>query len=431
VPTLPLPRALGLIPDGARVIASPGCGGPTTLLRGLGTLGGPGWVSLYSGLQLDGYPFLPALTAGALSYTTWHVMSEVRDLVASGSVGYVPVRASEVPALLELWDIDVALIRVGPPAADGSFSLGPSVSYPLPAALRARVVLAELDESLPRTCGRSTVPAGAITALVTAESPTPSYQPSPPTPESAAIAAHVIRLLPIDPVIQVGIGGVSEALVPILADAGLGSLRFVGMGSDPMVELIENGTCTTSPAITAVELMGSVKLMAFSNQNRAVEVHPSTTGHSPSVLGAIDRLVSVNAAIEVDLTGQVNSEVAGGRQLSGVGGSVDFVESAYRSEGGLRVTVVPSATSSGRSRIVLRLGSDGTVTTPRCMTDIVVTEHGVARLRGRTLAERAEALIAIAHPDHRDTLADGVGGLLAPLRWATARPPRPTTVEPQ
>lgn len=416
-PVLALGRALALIPDGAVVVASPGCGGPTTLLRGLAEIGTPGRVSLYSGLQLDGYPFLPALAAGALTYTTWHVMGPIRDLVASGAVGYVPARASEIPGLLDEWSVDVALVRVSPPAPDGSYSLGPSVSYPLEAVRRARVVLAEVDPALPRTCGDSMVPADAITALVPSETPTPAYRPAVTGAEGTAIAEQVAALLPNDPVLQVGIGAVPEALVSILARGGAGSVRFVGMGSDPMVDLFESGVCdrratVPTPAVMAVELMGTDRLMSFAHQNPAIGLYPSGVGHAPGVLGTVERLVSVNGAVEIDLLGQVNSEVAGGRQLSGVGGSVDFAESAFRSDGGSRITVLSSVTSSGRSRIVPRLGTDSVVTVPRSMTDVVVTEYGVARLRGRTLAQRADALVAVAHPDHRDRLAGHVGDVL-------------------
>ena len=411
--SVPLERALSLVPDGARIVASPGCGGPSTLLEGLGTIGCPGSVHLYSGLQLDGYPFLRALDAGTLTYTTWHVMSVVRARVASGQIGYVPARASEVPALLELWDTNVAFVRVSPPGPDGSFSLGPSVSYPAAAVGRAAIVIAEVDETLPYTCGCSSIPSESITALVESTTPTPTYRAAPLADENRAIATNVIDLLPRNPVLQVGIGGVPEALVSLLGEADLGVVRFVGMGSDPMVELFLSGVCdpTTShpdPALLAVELMGSSTLLAYSHRNPAICVYPSTYGHAPAVLSALDRLVSVNAAIEVDLSGQVNSEVAGGRQLSGVGGSVDFVEAAFRSDGGRRITVMPSMTTAGKSRIVGHIGADGVVTTPRCATDAVVTEYGVAELRGRTLAQRSDALIAVAHPDCRDALADGV-----------------------
>lgn len=146
--------------------------------------------------------------------------------------------------------------------------------------------------------------------------------------------------------------------------------------------------------------------MRFAHRNPAVAMCSSTAGHSAIELADLPRLVSINTAIEVDLTGQVNSEMAGSRQLSGVGGSVDFVEAAYQSDAGRRITVLPSRTASGRSRIVSRLGDGAAVTTLRTTTDLVVTEHGTASLRGRTLDQRATALIAIAHPDDRDVLSD-------------------------
>lgn len=406
-PTTPAAAVAGL-PTGARIACSPGCGTPTTLLRALAAASeGRGW-ELCSGLQLGGYPFLDAVAAGHLGYRTWHVMAPVRDLVADGRAHYVPARASEVPRLLDAWDVRVALVRVSPPDRNGYLSLGPSVSYPLPAVQRAAVVVAEVDPALPRTAGHSLLHRSAVDVLVESEDPTPTYVAAEPDEVSRRIAAHVVDLLPRHPVLQLGIGAVPEAITAALADADVGTARLVGMASDAAVDLfargvLDPGAVVPAPAVVAAELMGTERLFALADGNPSIGVYPSTLSHDAAGLGALERFVSVNSAVEVDLLGQVNAETVGSRQLSGVGGSLDYTEAAFRSTGGRRIVALPSTAARGTaSRVVARL--DGATTVPRAAADVVVTEHGVAHLRGRSLAERDEALRAVADPAHRAAL---------------------------
>lgn len=394
-------------------MASPGCGTPETLLRTLGeraeSLGSP---MLYSGLQLGTYPFLDAVQAGHLGYATWHVLGPARAHVRAGTADYLPVRASEVPHLLPRWGVNAAFVRVTPPDRNGYVSLGPSVSYPYDAVRLATCVVGEVDPDLPRTFGASNVHVSRFDSLVDADGPACQYQGSIPSPIAKAIAAHVIDLLPERPTLQVGIGEIPEALVASLGDADLGPLRFVGMGTDEMVPLLESGAIdpdalVPDPGIATVELMGSRRLLDAADLHPAIGVYPSTRFHTPRHLLALDRLVSINSAVEIDLHGQVNAETVRGHQVSGVGGSIDFVEGAYGSDGGLRILALSSTTRDGRhSRIVPILPAGAAVTIPRALADVVVTEHGVADLRGRTLRERADALVAIAHPDLRDDLAN-------------------------
>jgi acyl-CoA hydrolase len=182
------------------------------------------------------------------------------------------------------------------------------------------------------------------------------------------------------------------------------------MGTDAMVDLFDRGLLADGrPAIESPDLMGTRKLMAFAHENPVVGVFPSSLAHSPRRLARHERLVSVNSAIEIDLSGQVNSEVVGGRQVSGIGGSLDFVEAATDSAGGMRIVALPSTTRDGsHSRIVARLDLNAAVTIPRAMVDIVVTEHGVARLAGKTIRQRAEALIEVAAPQHRQALGEAL-----------------------
>ncbi|HVW43629.1 MAG TPA: acetyl-CoA hydrolase/transferase C-terminal domain-containing protein [Amycolatopsis sp.] len=404
-------EALSVIPPRAHIVAGPGCGAPAGLLSALANVApGRDWT-LSSGLLLGDYPFLDLVRDGALGYRTWHVMGPVRGLVADGTVDFVPVRASRLVGQLAVRGVDAALVRVTPPDRHGYCSVGPSASYSLDAMRLAKIRIGEVDPALPWTQGRTTVPASLFDALIEAEVPTPSYVSATPDASSRRIAEHILKLLPRDPTLQIGIGAIPESVVGSLADAGLGRVRFAGMATDEMVDLAEAGVLDTdgeTAAILAPELMGSARLMAFSDRNPMVAVYPSSTAHDAEFLGGFDRFVSINTAIEVDLTGHVNSEVVKARQVSGIGGSLDFIDAATRSVGGLRIIALPSTAAGGAvSRIVPAIGASGTVTIPRSLVDVIVTEYGAARLDGLSTRERADALIAIAHPDHRAALAEG------------------------
>lgn len=400
-------KALERVPSGARIVASPGMGEPTTLLEALPAMApGRRWT-ICSGLMIGKYPFLPAVKSGDLAFETWHVTRPVQDLVAAGTARFIPARASEIPRLLASWRIGAAVVRVSPPAADGTCSLGPSTSYAAAAIRAAHIVIAEVDPAVPRTCGDSLVPVSVFDSLVDSRHPIPEYRSAADTAVGRQIAAHVTRLLPRNPTLQVGIGAIPEAIVRSLADADVGRVRFVGLAIDPMVDLFDAGVLcrelvVPNPAILSPEMHGSRKLLEFSDRNPAIGMYPSSISHDSAALGRIDRFVSINSALEVDLHGNVNSEVLNGRQFSGTGGSLDYADAAARSRRGLRIVALPSTSSAGSvSRIV---GSVGAVTIPRTMIDAVVTEHGVARISGMTSQARAEALLQLADPRHRAAL---------------------------
>lgn len=395
--------------QGARVVATPGCSTPETLLRELGAHSAtrPG-ITLSAGILLGDLPFLPAVVSGQLAMRSWHVTGPMRSALEQGRIGYVPLRASDVPSHVAA-ATDVLLMRVSPPDGRGYCSFGPSGSYTRAALDAASLVIAEVDGALPRTRGDTTVHVSEIDHLVEADTPTCLYHGAPPTPVSDRIAAHVVELLPRDPTLQFGIGAVPEAVTAALAGADLGRISVVGMGSDRLVPLFERGLLTwvgAEPPVVAVELLGTPDLFELADDNPAVEVVSSTRCHDPRWLATRPRLVSVNSAVAIDLGGQVASDAAGQRVISGVGGSFDFFEGAQWSPGGLRVLALTSMTADGRhSRVVADLGPGASVTIPRHSVDVVVTEHGVARLAGRSLAERADALIAVADPSVRDSLA--------------------------
>jgi acyl-CoA hydrolase len=403
--------ALARIPTGAHLVCTPGMGEPGTLLAALAECASGRRWTLSSGLLLGDYPFLPAVLAGELAYRTWHVMPPVRDHVARGAVAYIPARASRIEHLLHSAGLGAALVRVSPPDAAGFCSLGGSTGYGAAAIAAAPLVIAEIDPAVPRTCGDSTVHVSVFDSLVESSTPIPTYVSARSSDIATAIAGHVRGLLPTSPTLQIGVGAIPETLVRSLADglSDLGTVRFVGMATDNMVDLFAAGVLRADqvgpqPAVLSPDMMATERLLKFADENPAIEMHPSSLAHDAAQLGRIERFVSINTAIEVDLAGNVNSEVLNGRQLSGPGGSLDYIDAATRSAGGRRIIALPATNGDGSvSRIVPSLAS---VSVPRSMVDVVVTEYGVAELEGRSLRERAEALTEIAHPDHRDQLRE-------------------------
>jgi 4-hydroxybutyrate CoA-transferase len=404
-------EALARIGRDMVMVASPGCGAPTTLLQAIADQ--PDCVAggtLLSGLLLGGYPFLGAVRDGTIRYGTWHVMSQIRDLVADGTVPFFPVRASQVPALLTEFGVNAALVRVSPPDRHGFCSLGPSVSYPLLALRAADLVVAEVDETVPRTHGESAVHMSEIDVAIASELPMPEYPRAKADELSRRIARHIIPLLPANPTLQIGIGSIPEALLEELRGYKIANLRFAGMGVDGIADLHEAGLLAHDsflpfPPVMCAELMGTRRLMSFAADNPMLSMYSTPLSINGPSLARIPRFVSINSAIEIDLQGQINAEWTKDQQLSGIGGSVDFVEAAIHSEGGVRIVAMTSATArNATNKIVRALATATPVTVPRHSVDYVVTEHGVARLAFASVRERARLLASIAVSDTPDEI---------------------------
>jgi 4-hydroxybutyrate CoA-transferase len=393
---------------GSVVSASPYCATPSTLLAGLARRA---WqvpdLVLSAGHLLGDTPYLDEVLAGRMSFRTWHVSGSDRRLAEADAFEYVPVRARDVAAYLRS-RVDVALVRVTPPDRHGNCSLGPSASYTKDLLTSARVRIAEIDHELPRTLGEDvTYPFAGFDHVVDADTPMSVYPSTVPSAQSAAIAANVVSLIQDGVALQLGIGGVPGAVAHALGQSGVSDLRLVGMLSDAMVDLLELGQVSAQPnAIQAVELLGSSRIFEYARENSGVQMLSSQAIHDPTWLARQPGLVSVCSALEVDLTGQVASEQVGGRTIAGVGGSVDFFEGANLSPGGIRVVALRSVTASGASRLKPELARGTPVTLPRHSVDYIVTEHGVAHLAGRSVRERAEALLAVAAPQHRESLIE-------------------------
>lgn len=328
-----------------------------------------------------------------------------RTLTAANLLDIVPAHVSAVPSLLRSRAIrvDVLLLRLRPHTKPGFFTAGVMVDF-LPALLQAaRCVIAEIDERLPVTSQDALVAAEDIDVLTECDADEVLIADPEPTDIDMRVAAHVAGLIPDGATIQLGVGALPVAVCRALEhhkNLGVHS----GVISDIIVDLVEKGVITPSRRMVTGGLFGTRRLMNFADGNDMIEMRSSDYTHNHQVLARLPNLYSVNSGVEVDLTGNVNSEIAAGRYLGAVGGQADFVRGAVASPGGRSIMALPSTTPDGKhSRIVASL-EGRPVTTTRADIDIVVTEYGIADLRGRSFGERAERLRAIAHPDFRDRL---------------------------
>ena len=328
-----------------------------------------------------------------------------------GALQVLPCNYSALPRLLadRTFPVDVVLVQLSPRGPGGHYSLGLANDYLLPAMRSARVVIAEINEQVPCTTLAEPLDESLLDVIV------PCSRPPVCAPGSAvgdienSIAGHLQAVIADGAVIQYGIGSVPAAILASLSGHRALGIHS-GMVTDAIIPLIERGALTNEtnrirPGISVAALaIGSERLNRFLHLNPAVELHPATTTHSAAALARQDRLVAINSAMEVDLYGQANAEMVGGRYLGAVGGQVDFMHAASVQDNGLSIIALPSTTRDGRhSRIVARLSAP-LVTTGKSDVDIVATEYGVADLRGKTFAQRARALCAIAAPAFREYL---------------------------
>lgn len=333
-------------------------------------------------------------------------------LAEAGRLAVLPCHISSVPGLIErgLIPVDVALIQVAPERG-GTHSLGVIADYVREAIDQARVVIAEVNERMPETYGDTAVPASEIDYRLYSDRPLVEIEPVTPGPAEARIGELIAERIPDGATIQVGIGAIPNAVLNSLKghrELGL----HTGAVGDELVDLMQAGVIDNSRkgidrgvAVTGA-LFGTERLYRFADRNPGLEVRSIRHTHNPAVIARTGAFFAINGALEVDLTGQVNAETLGGRHVGAVGGQVDFVRAAMASPGGRSIIALPATAAGGKaSRIVPRL-ADGVVTTARSDADLVVTEHGVAELRGCPLHERARRLIAIAAPEFRDELTE-------------------------
>jgi acyl-CoA hydrolase len=306
--------------------------------------------------------------------------------------------------------LDVVLLQTSPPDAHGFLSLGVGVDCTLTACRQAHRIIVEVNDRMPRTMGDTFIHVSKVDAMVETSRTLCELRPETPTPVQQRVAANVASLIPDGATLQLGIGGIPNAVLACLRghrDLGIHS----EMCSDGVIELIESGVVNGSRKtlnrgkIVTGFVLGSQKLFDFVHENPAFDFRPTRYVNDPYVIARNDNMIAVNSALQVDLTGQVCADSVGTQPYSGFGGQLDFMRGAGRAKGGKPIIAMPSTAKHGTvSRIVPVLESGAGVVTTRSDVHYVVTEHGVAYLRGKTLRQRAEALIAIADPKFRNAL---------------------------
>ncbi|MEG6584782.1 acetyl-CoA hydrolase/transferase family protein [Dendrosporobacter sp. 1207_IL3150] len=410
-------EALKIVKSGDRVVIGHACGEPQTLVEAM-VKRAPELhdVEIVHMVAMGKAKYAQPGMEASFRHNALFVGASTRKAVEEKRADYTPCFFSEVPRLFrdKLLPVDVALLQITPPDQDGYCSYGLSVDYTQPAAESAATVICQINSNLPCT-GGAKIHLDNINYIVEQTEPLIELKPPQIGEIERKIGEHVASLIPDGATLQLGIGAIPDAVLLFLGDKknlGIHSEMF----SDGVVFLAESGVITNQKKnintgkFIATFLMGTQKLYDFVNNNHAVEMRSVDYVNDPYIVGQHDNMISINSAIQVDLMGQVNAEMIGTKQFSGIGGQVDFVRGASRSLGGKSIIALPATAANGKiSRIAAELDCGAAVSTSRNDVHYVVTEYGVAELRGKSLRERARALIAIAHPDFRAALSEKAG----------------------
>jgi 4-hydroxybutyrate CoA-transferase len=405
--------ALSFVKSGMRVYIQPGCANPEALVEAL-IRRAPELhnVEIVHMMTMGAAPYVAPEMAGHFRHNAVFIGANVRDAINDGRADYTPIYLSEIEELFETgaMPLDVALIEVSPPDSHGFCSFGVGVDTTLTAAKCARYVVAQVNDYMPRTYGDSFIHVSDIDAVVELSRPLCELKTPEVTDMHAAIARNVAGLIEDGAVLQTGIGGIPNAVLSFLMDR-----KDLGVHSelvsDGVIPLIEAGVITGARKsfkprkIIVGFVLGTKKMFEFVDNNPIFEFHPTAYTNDPALIARNDNMVAINSALQIDLTGQVCSDSIGNQFYSGIGGQVDFVRGASRSKGGKPIIALSSTAKSGTiSRLVPMLSPGAGVVTSRGLVRYVVTEYGVAYLHGKSIRDRAKALIEIAHPKFRGEL---------------------------
>jgi len=405
--------ALACVKPRMRVYIQPGCAEPEALVEAL-IRRAPELhdVEIVHMMTMGCAPYVAPEMEGHFRHNAMFIGANVREAINDGRADYTPIYLSEIEGLFESGEmpIDVALIEVSPPDSHGYCSFGVGVDTTLTAAKVARHVVAQVNDFMPRTYGDSFIHVNDIDAFVESSRPLCSVKRPIVSDLQTAIARNVAGLIDDGSVLQIGIGGIPDAVLPLLMDR-----KDLGVHSelvsDAVIPLIEAGVLTGArknfkPRKVIVGFaLGTTDLFEFVDNNPIFEFHPTAYTNDPLLIARNDNMIAINSALQVDLTGQVCSDSIGSQFYSGIGGQVDFLRGASRSKGGKPIIAISSTAKHGTiSRIVPVLDPGAGVVTSRGLVRYVVTEYGAAYLHGKSIRERAKALIEIAHPKFRPRL---------------------------
>lgn len=408
-------EAVQCIKDGDRIVVGLGCGEATALTRAFGKrIPELKNVEVAQMLPLGETSYCAPEALGHVRHNSLFVSGKDRKAVAEGRADYTPRFFSRMPSLFTdgSLPVDVAFVHVSRADKHGYVSLGISVDYMLAAAKNAKTVIAQINNNLPRTHGDCFMHVSEFDYLVEEDTPIQQLPQAAPTEEEQAIGKYCASLIPDGATLQLGIGSLPDAVLDCLhnkKDLGIHSEMF----SDGVMKLVQEGVINNSKKnlhpgkMLATFLMGSQELYDFIDDNPSVYMAPVDYTNDPEVIAQNDQLISINSCVQVDFTGQVASESIGTTQISAVGGQLDFVRGANKSKGGLSIIAMPSTTRKNTvSKIVPCLDQGAVVTTGRNDVAVIITEYGIADLRGKSIRERSRALINIAHPNFREELQE-------------------------
>ena len=342
---------------------------------------------------------------------SFFIGANVRHTLKAGNGSYTPVFLSELPYLFRknVLPIDVCFIHVSPPDSHGYCSLGVSIEATVAAMENSKVVIAQVNPQMPRTFGDGIIHVSEIDYLVEVDTPIYSHDVVPFTEEEEKIGGFVASLIEDRSTLQMGIGSIPDAALSKLKnhkDLGIHSEMF----SDGVIDLIENDVIncnykgTLRGRVLATFLMGSKRLYDYVNDNPFIEMKESSMVNDTARIRKNPKMVAINSAIEVDVTGQVCADSIGAKMYSGVGGQMDFIRGASLSEGGKAIIALPSITKRGESRIVPYLKQGAGVVSTRSHVQYIITENGIADLYGKTLKQRVSEMVKIAHPNHQESI---------------------------